>query len=92
MLKDLKGPQSYEIEKNKLISQLENSKKHSYTNMLNAANDFLEKSKEELKDNHVVNLLDIATIERSKKNKTYKKGSILIQLSATKGQMIYLDC
>lgn len=59
--------------------------------MLNAANDFLEKSKEELKDNHVVNLLDIATIERSKKNKTYKKDSILIQLSATKGQMIYLD-
>lgn len=91
MLKDLRGPQSYEIEKNRLISQLESSKKHSYTNMLNAANDFLEKSKEELKDNHVVNLLDIATIERSKKNKTYKKGSILIQLSATKGQMIYLD-
>ena len=91
MLKDLRGPQSYEIEKNRLISQLENSKKHSYTNMLNAANDFLEKSKEELKDNHVVNLLDIATIERSKKNKAYKKGSILIQLSATKGQMIYLD-
>ena len=51
MLKDLKGPQSYEVEKNKLISQLENSKKHSYTNMLNAANDFLEKSKEELKEN-----------------------------------------
>lgn len=91
MLKDLRGPQSYEIEKNRLISQLESNKKHSYTNMLNAANDFLEKSKEELKDNHVVNLLDIATIERSKKNKTYKKGSILIQLSATKGQMIYLD-
>ena len=91
MLKDLRGPQSYEIEKNRLISQLESSKKHSYTNMLNAANDFLEKSKEELKDNHVINLLDIATIERSKKNKTYKKGSILIQLSATKGQMIYLD-
>lgn len=91
MLKDLRGPQSYEIEKNRLISQLESSKKHSYTNMLNAANDFLEKSKEELKDNHIINLLDIATIERSKKNKTYKKGSILIQLSATKGQMIYLD-
>ena len=91
MLMDLRGPQSYEIEKNRLISQLESNKKHSYTNMLNAANDFLEKSKEELKDNHVVNLLDIATIERSKKNKTYKKGSILIQLSATKGQMIYLD-
>lgn len=91
MLKDLRGPQSYEIEKNRLISQLESNKKHSYTNMLNAANGFLEKSKEELKDNHVVNLLDIATIERSKKNKTYKKGSILIQLSATKGQMIYLD-
>ena len=91
MLKDLRGPQSYEIEKNRLISQLESSKKHSYTIMLNAANDFLEKSKEELKDNHIINLLDIATIERSKKNKTYKKGSILIQLSATKGQMIYLD-
>ena len=91
MLKDLRGPQSYEIEKNRLISQLESSKKHSYTNMLNAANDFLEKSKEELKDNHVINLLDIAAIERSKKNKVYKKGSILIQLSATKGQMIYLD-
>ena len=91
MLKDLRGPQSYEIEKNRLISQLESSKKHSYTNMLNAANDFLEKSKEELKDNHIINLLDIANIERSKKNKTYKKDSILIQLSATKGQMVYLD-
>lgn len=33
MLKDLRGPQSYEIEKNRLISQLESSKKHSYTNI-----------------------------------------------------------
>ena len=34
----------------------------------------------------------VASLEEIKKNDyTYKKGSILIQLSATKGQMIYLD-
>lgn len=38
-----------------------------------------------------VNFLDIAKIERAKKNKVYKKGSILLQVSASQGQLIYMN-
>lgn len=36
-------------------------------------------------------LKDIATIERSKKGKTYPKGSVLIQVSASKGETVLLS-
>lgn len=35
-------------------------------------------------------LPDVATYERSKKGKVYPKGCTLLQVSATKGQLIYL--
>lgn len=44
-----------------------------------------------LYDRSTVKLLDIASIERAKREKLYPAGSILIQVSATKGQMKILD-
>lgn len=38
-----------------------------------------------------VKLLDLVDIERAKKNKVYKKGNIIIQVSASKGQIFYLN-
>ena len=38
-----------------------------------------------------VKLLDLVQIERAKKDKIYNKGNIIIQLSASKGQIFYLD-
>lgn len=43
-----------------------------------------------LYDRSVVNLLDIATIERAKSGKTYPAGSTLIQVSATDGKLRYM--
>lgn len=44
-----------------------------------------------LKDYKKVKLLDLVNIERVKKNKIYKKGNIIIQVSASKGQIFYLE-
>ena len=38
-----------------------------------------------------VKLLDLVQIERAKKDKIYSKGNIIIQVSASKGQIFYLD-
>lgn len=51
----------------------------------------MEANSRELSKHKRVKLLDIARIERSKKRKIYRQGSILIQLSATRGQMQYLN-
>lgn len=37
-----------------------------------------------------VKLLDLVDIERVKKNKIYEKGNIIIQVSASRGQIFYL--
>lgn len=44
-----------------------------------------------LKDYKKVKLLDLVQIERAKKDKIYNKGNIIIQVSASKGQIFYLD-
>lgn len=44
-----------------------------------------------LKDYKKVKLLDLVDIERAKKNKVYNKGNIIIQVSASKGQIFYLE-
>ena len=44
-----------------------------------------------LKDYKKVKLLDLVDIERAKKNKVYEKGNIIIQVSASKGQIFYLE-
>lgn len=38
----------------------------------------------------IVKLIDVATIEKPKKGKIYPIGSIIIQVSATRGQILYL--
>lgn len=45
----------------------------------------------ELNKFHKVKIKDICTWERSKKEKVYPAESWCVQVSATKGQMIYLD-
>lgn len=52
--------------------------------------DFINEHKKELTDYEVKPFMDFCDFERSKKNKIYPTGSILLQLSATKGQMLYL--
>lgn len=44
-----------------------------------------------LQDYKKVNLLDLVEIERAKKGKIYQVGNIIIQVSASRGQIIYLD-
>ena len=44
-----------------------------------------------LNDYKKVKLLDLVDIERAKKNKVYNKGNIIIQVSASKGQIFYLE-
>ncbi len=43
-----------------------------------------------LQEYETVRLGEIASIERARKGKVYKRGSITIQVSATKGQVAYL--
>ena len=44
-----------------------------------------------LKNYKKVKLLDLVDIERVKKNKIYDKGNIIIQVSASRGQIFYLN-
>lgn len=44
-----------------------------------------------LKDYKKVKLLDLVQIERAKKDKIYNKGNIIIQVSASRGQIFYLE-
>lgn len=44
-----------------------------------------------LYDRRTVKLFDVATIERAKAGKAYPADSILIQVSATNGQLKYMD-
>lgn len=45
----------------------------------------------ELTKHKQVRITDVAELERAKKNKIYEKGCTLIQISATDGQVVYLE-
>ena len=45
----------------------------------------------DLRNYKEVKLLDLVDIERAKKNKVYSEGNIIIQVSASKGQIFYLN-
>lgn len=45
----------------------------------------------DLHNHKIVKFYDVATIERSQQNKVYDEDCILIQVSATNGQLVYLD-
>lgn len=91
MLQTLDGPGDYEQNRDKLVKHLREKQQHTLSMMSQSVNDFIDKNQALLMNQHEVELLDIATFERSKKKKTYPSGSILIQVSATKGQLIYMD-
>lgn len=90
MFGNLKGDSDYEAEKKRIITLLTTKYVHDMSNILDKINKYFETEKE-LAKHKTVDLLKIVDVERSKKKKIYKKGNILIQLSATKGQMVYLD-
>lgn len=90
MLKDLRGPDSYEYEKQRMIEHLNKRYYHDVSKVVERINQFIC-TDERFNKYRMVKLLDIATVERSKKGKIYKAGSSLIQLSATRGQMQYMN-
>lgn len=90
MFGELRGDEVYESEKLKIIEHLNNRYVHDLSNALNRIYKYMD-SKKELSNHNKMNLLDLVDIERSKKNKQYPRGSILVQLSATRGQMEYLE-
>ena len=89
MMGELAGDEEYEFTKKQIIDHLTTNYVYEVSDALNAIFNFMQ-SEEALKNHKEVKLFDIASIERRKKDKVYKKGSILIQLSATRGQMEYL--
>lgn len=90
MFGELQGPQDYELEKAKIVEHLTNRYIHDVSNAMNKIFTFMNTEKQ-LANYKEKPLLELVNIERSKKNKVYSKGSILIQLSATRGQMLYLE-
>ena len=90
MFGELQGPLEYQESKLKLIEHLNNRYTHDISNALKRIYDFMNKEAK-LKEHRKVNLLDLVEIERAKKYKLYPSGSILIQLSATRGQMKYMN-
>lgn len=90
MFGELQGPLEYQESKLKLIEHLNNRYTHDISKALKRIYDFMNKEAK-LKEHKKMNLLDLVDIERAKKNKIYPMGSILIQLSATRGQMEYME-
>lgn len=90
MFDELQGPLEYQKSKLKLIEHLNNRYTHDVSNALRKIYEFINKEAK-LKEHKKINLLDLVDIERSKKNKLYPADSILIQLSATRGQMQYMN-
>ena len=90
MLKDLVGPAEYEQHKWELMKYL-NRKDEDMSLMAMDIWQAIDLMKDELLNQEEVNLTDIADIERSKKEKIYSAGCMLIQVSATRGQMQLLE-
>lgn len=91
-LNDLNGNKEYETEKQRFINFSENKEYYLYSYISQMCAEFVESDFIKCAGKKNVSLYDVADFERSKKNKIYSKGSILIQLSATKGQMKYMTC
>lgn len=85
------GDCEYQKAKETIIEHLTYRYVHDTSEIIAKINKYMEANSWELSKHKKVKLLDIARIERSKKHKIYKQGSILIQLSATRGQMQYLN-
>lgn len=44
-----------------------------------------------LDDYKLIKIVEVCTYERAKKGKVYKKGSFCVQVSATRGQTVYIE-
>lgn len=84
------GGKEYQDAKKEMIEHLNNKYIHDTSDALEKVYSYIC-SEENMKHYKQFNLLDIAEFERAKANKVYKKGSILFQLSASKGQLLYLE-
>ena len=92
MLKDLNGPSEYIQYRDGLIDILDSDETmHAFSNMCDSINQWISTSSNKLMIQKQVNIYDVADFERSKKGKEYDEGSVLIQVSASKGQLVYLD-
>lgn len=91
MLKEITGPIDYNSYRDGLVEMLEKDKEDPLIKMCNATNDFVNKNIDMFKKQKQINLLDLVEFERSKKDKIYQSGCILIQVSATRGQLEYLE-
>jgi type I restriction enzyme M protein len=91
MMKDLKGAAEYAEYRDDLVDHLENKDTHAVSDTTSLMDQAIEDMQGLLVNQKEVKFYDIATFERSKKNKIYPAGSILIQVSATKGQIEYHD-
>ena len=90
MLQDLHGPDDYESQKAVLIDQLQEPDS-TLSDMLRDVLEYIEREKENLKKTHIISLMDVCEFERSRKGKVYKAGTITIQVSATRGQMSFME-
>lgn len=90
MIDEMVGP-SEQMQYNKRFVQfLQNSRNCLSDSMIDIFI-FISCNSQRFRKYKYVNLLDLVHIERAKKDKIYPAGSILIQLSATRGQTFYLD-
>lgn len=90
MLKEITGLTDYNSYRDGLVEMLEEDKEDPLVKMCNATNDFVDKNIDMFQKQKKINLLDLVDFERSKKGKIYQSGCILIQVSATRGQLDYL--
>lgn len=91
MFQELSGSTEYENYRDSIVEHIESKDKHTVSNIFQMVNSSFEKKNNIFYKQKEVNFYDIATFERSKKNKIYPSNSILIQLSATRGQIEFLD-
>lgn len=84
---DISQTQIYQMQMNQILDYLD----FQETPMLNNINTFINCNNGDLSLWENRKLTDIVDIEMAKKGKLYPAGSIKIQMSATRGQMFYLE-
>lgn len=91
MLKTLTGDAEYEAERDRLVKHLETKEIHGLSEQTRQIDHYITQQRSALSNQAQVHLYDVAEFERSRKGVIYPEGSILIQVSATKGQLVYMD-
>lgn len=91
MLKELTGDVEYEANRDQLVNHLETKEIHGLSEQTREIDNYITQQRAALSNWRQVRLYDVAEFERSRKGIIYPEGSILIQVSATKGQLLYMD-